>query len=193
MTRKHAAPGAANRVRITGGIWRSRNVDLLAHEQLRPTADRVRQTLFNWLGQTLEGMRCLDLFAGSGALGFEALSRGAERVVMVERSRASAAKLQENAGRLRAQGLEIIQGEALAYVRRCQERFDVVFLDPPFATDCLADVLPPVGGLLAPGGVVYVESAPAFAFGPEWSLLKSSRAGQVKFQLLILFIYNGIF
>ena len=173
-----------NRVRITGGIWRSRLVEFLAHEDLRPTADRVRQTLFNWLGQTLQGLRCLDLFAGSGALGFEALSRGAERVVMVERSRAGAAKLRENARRLQAQGLEIIQGQALDYARNCRERFDVIFLDPPFAASCLAEVLPHVAALLQAGGVAYVESDSAFTLGPEWTLLKSSRAGQVKFQLV---------
>src|SRR6187397_3532382 len=105
-------PGAAqgrNRVRIIAGKWRSRIVHFPAAAQLRPTPDRVRETLFNWLGQRLDGLDCLDLFAGSGALGFEALSRGARRVVMVERDRATAAALRVSAAKLEAVNLDIVQ------------------------------------------------------------------------------------
>ena len=107
-----------NRVRIIGGEWRSRLIRFPPAAQLRPTPDRVRETLFNWLGQRLDGLACLDLFAGSGALGFEALSRGAARVVMVERDRAVAAALRESARGLEAEGAEIVQGDALEFLAR---------------------------------------------------------------------------
>src|ERR1700675_4330781 len=107
-----------NRVRIIAGKWRSRLVKFPPAAQLRPTPDRVRETLFNWLGQRLDGLACLDLFAGSGALGFEALSRGASRVVMVEHDRGVAAALRESALELKADELEIVEGDALAYLKR---------------------------------------------------------------------------
>src|SRR5258705_1707299 len=106
-----------NRVRIIGGQWRSRMLRFPAAAPLRPTPDRVRETLFNWLGQRLDGMRCLDLFAGSGALGFEALSRGAARVVMVERDREVARALRASAEALQAEGAEIVEGDAVEYLR----------------------------------------------------------------------------
>jgi len=124
-----------NRVRIIAGEWRSRLIRFPPAAQLRPTPDRVRETLFNWLGQRLDGLACLDLFAGSGALGFEALSRGARRVVMVERDRTVAAALRESARDLGATGAEIHESDALAWLARSRETFDVVFLDPPFASD----------------------------------------------------------
>src|SRR5258706_11715320 len=114
-------PGATrgrNRVRIIAGKWRSRIVHFPATAELRPTPDRVRETLFNWLGQRLDGLACLDLFAGSGVLGFEALSRGAGRVVMVERDRKVAAGLRESARALEATGLEVVESEAVAYLAR---------------------------------------------------------------------------
>src|SRR6187399_1285371 len=137
-------PGATrgrNRVRIIAGKWRSRIVKFPAAAALRPTPDRVRETLFNWLGQRLDGLACLDLFAGSGALGFEALSRGAARVVMVEASRESARNLSDNALALGATDLEIVPGDALSYLARTAESFDVAFLDPPYASDLAARAL----------------------------------------------------
>src|SRR5947209_3414183 len=118
-----------NRVRIIAGTWRSRLIRFPPAAQLRPTPDRVRETLFNWLGQRLDGLACLDLFAGSGALGFEALSRGARRVVMVERERAVAEALRDNAKKLEAENADVVEGDALAYLSRPAETFDVVFLD----------------------------------------------------------------
>src|SRR5258706_14001591 len=117
-----------NRVRIIGGKWRSRIVRFPPRPQIRPTPDRVRETLFNWLGQRLDGLACLDLFAGSGALGFEAMSRGAARVVMVESDRAVAAALREASTALGAQGLEVVAGHALGYLEAPGEEFDVAFL-----------------------------------------------------------------
>ncbi len=124
-----------NRVRIIGGRWRSRVIRFPPAAALRPTPDRVRETLFNWLGQRLDGLACLDLFAGSGAMGFEALSRGAARVVMVENDRAVAAALRESAKLLEATDAQIVLGEAMAYLRQSSELFDIVFLDPPYASD----------------------------------------------------------
>src|SRR4051812_41703413 len=119
-----------NRVRIIAGQWRSRLVRFPEAPGLRPTPDRVRETLFNWLGQHLDGLSCLDLFAGSGALGFEALSRGARRVVMVERDRATAAALRASAQSLEAANVEIIESDAMRFLAQPREAFDVVFVDP---------------------------------------------------------------
>ena len=122
-----------NSLRIIGGRYRRRILRFPDSEGLRPTPDRVRETLFNWLGQELDGERCLDLFAGSGALGFEAASRGAAHVVMVEQAPKVLAALQENAKMLRdPPGVEIIRGDALQYLASTKSKFDLIFLDPPF-------------------------------------------------------------
>src|SRR3954462_9594035 len=115
-----------NRVRIIGGKWRSRLLKFPPAAELRPTPDRVRETLFNWLGQRLDGLACLDLFAGSGALGFEALSRGAARVVMVERDRVVASGLRDSARELGAAGAEVHEADALPWLARSRDAFDVV-------------------------------------------------------------------
>jgi len=172
-----------NRVRIIGGKWRSRLVAFPPTAHLRPTPDRVRETLFNWLGQRLDGLTCLDLFAGSGALGFEALSRGAARVVMVESDREVAAALRESARLLEAEGAEIVASDALAYLRRDAEKFDVVFVDPPFASDLAARAMAALEGRLDPGARVYVESGAAPALSDSWRLLREDRAGAVRYGL----------
>jgi 16S rRNA (guanine966-N2)-methyltransferase len=172
------------RVRIIGGEFRGRRLGVLARPDLRPTPDRVRETLFNWLGQRLDGLSCLDLFAGSGALGFEAASRGAARVVMVENDRQAFGALQEYKDLLRAKQLELVFGDAMDYLRRSQEAFDVVFLDPPFRQNALALALGELPGRLPTGGRVYVEApAPLEAQAP-WRELRRARAGQVSYQLL---------
>jgi len=148
---------------------------------LRPTPDRVRETLFNWLGQSLQGLSCLDLFAGSGALGFEAASRGAARVVMVEHDRAAFAALRQSAELLNAGQVELLCEDAFAYLKRTPA-FDVVFLDPPFGQNALPAVF---RHLKAQAGArVYVESDAPFEAGPAWRELKRARAGQVSYQLL---------
>ena len=178
----------SNRVRIIGGDWRSRRISFPDHEGLRPSADRVRETLFNWLGQDLNGQICLDLFAGSGALGFEALSRGAARVVMVERSRRVCEALRRNAELLAAKNLQLHCADALEFATALAadgtERFDVVFLDPPFNSTMLAQVLPKLAFLLRPGARVYVESAAAFTQTGGWQIVRHGRAGQVHFTLV---------
>jgi 16S rRNA (guanine966-N2)-methyltransferase len=178
-----AAMTGANRVRIIGGEWRSRVIHFPPASQLRPTPDRVRETLFNWLGQRLDGLACLDLFAGSGALGFEALSRGARRVVMIERDRIVARALRDNAAKLAASGAHVVEAEALAWLARNTERFDVVFVDPPYASDLAQRALQALAPHVAPGGRVYVESAEALQATAEWRPVREDRAGAVRYAL----------
>jgi 16S rRNA (guanine966-N2)-methyltransferase len=177
----HKAP---NKVRIIGGLWRSRIIEFPDHTGLRPTPDRVRETLFNWLGQRLDEKICLDLFAGSGALGFEALSRGASEVVMVEQSASVARGLTENAQRLGMDNATIVNADAMQYLRGATQRFDVIFLDPPFNQSLLEQVLALLVPWLTPEGKIYAESELSFEPSPAWKILKQSRAGQVKFQLM---------
>lgn len=183
----HAASNtrARNRVRIIGGDWRSRVIEFPDASGLRPSADRVRETLFNWLGQTLHGKRCLDLFAGSGALGFEALSRGATQVVMVESNRTVYGALEINAERLDATHAALRYADAGTYLRGCRETFDVVFLDPPFQADVLSGVLKLLPDRLAEDGVIYLETGMTLAeAAPGWRVLKQGKAGMVNFGLL---------
>jgi 16S rRNA (guanine(966)-N(2))-methyltransferase RsmD len=184
------SPNNTNRIRIIGGDWRSRVIAFPDVDGLRPTANRVRETLFNWLGQTLHGRRCLDLFAGSGALGFEAASRGASAVVMVENNGLAMQALVANKEKLAASQCRLMLQDAKEFLARNREKFDVVFLDPPFATGLMAPLL----GLLAPHlsaeGIVYVEwgqsidgvtsAIPAI----DWRLAKQGKAGAVHFGLL---------
>ena len=182
--KRGATAGAAGTLRVIGGKYRSRLIRVPARPGLRPTPDRVRETLFNWLGQNLEGHACLDLFAGSGALGFEAASRGAVRVVMVEKDRAALAELERNRAALEAAQVSVVGGDAEAYLARETSRFDVVFLDPPFRQNALPAILDKLPPRLEPAARVYVESdSPVEVSGP-WSELKRARAGQVSYQLL---------
>ena len=179
-----AAVRTPQQLRIIGGAWRSRRIAIADRPDLRPTPDRVRETLFNWLGQQLAGETCADLYAGSGALGFEAASRGAGRVVMVERDPVAVAALARNRTLLGAQAVEIVRGGALEYLRRSDERFDVVFLDPPFRQDPWRELLDLLPARLAPAARVYLEAARPIEAPPPWSELRRGRAGQVSYQLL---------
>ena len=172
------------KIRIIGGEWRGRRLAVRARPDLRPTPDRVRETLFNWLGQRLDGLACLDLFAGSGALGFEAASRGAARVVMVEKDREAFAQLQDSLRLLAATNIELVAGDALAYLGRPGERFDVVFLDPPFRQNAPAALLAQLPARLAGGARVYLEAGAPLEAPAPWRELRRSRAGQVSYQLL---------
>jgi len=175
----------SNAVRIIGGEWGSRVIRFPAAASLRPTPDFVRERLFNWLGQDLTGKRCLDLFAGSGALGFEALSRGAAEVVMVESSRLVHRHLQATAVELGAgERLRLVLGDALHFLASPPHGFDVVFVDPPYASGLAVKVLHNLPGALAPGAVVYVESDAAFAAGPGWRVTREGRAGAVHHRLM---------
>lgn len=154
---------------------------------LRPTPDRVRETLFNWLQGRLAGGRCLDLFAGSGALGFEAASRGAASVVMVERRAAVARHLRGVVQELGDAPVRVVQGDAHVFLRGTGDRFDIVFLDPPFGSGMLEAVFELLPGWVRPGGRVYVEQrsdASLPPLPPGWRVLRRARAGEVGAYLL---------
>ena len=172
-----------NQIRVIGGLWRRRVLHFPGAPGLRPTPDRVRETLFNWLGQRLDGLRCLDLFAGSGALGFEAASRGAREVVMVERDGPAMAALRKNRELLGATQVELVAADAIAWLAGERGRFDLVFLDPPFQTDLLPMALAGAATRLAPEGKIYAE----FGRRPDlegWRVLREGRAGLSHFCLL---------
>ena len=173
----------ANRVRIIGGEWRGRIVRFPDASGLRPTPDRVRETVFNWLGQDLSGCACLDLYAGSGVLGLEALSRGAREVVLVERSRTVCRAIEAAAAALGARGLRVVCGDAIEFAAGARAKFDVVFVDPPYGAGLLAPTLARLPPLLAPGARVYFENDAPFDPGAGWRVLKQGRAGMVYFYL----------
>lgn len=170
-------------MRIIGGAWRSRRIRFAPGSEVRPTPDRVRETLFNWLGQDVTGLVCLDLFAGSGALGFEAASRGAASVVMVERDRATHAALVANRERLGADRVEVVRGDALEFLHADRRQYDVIFLDPPFSASYGDRLLDAVAARMTAGACVYYEAPAAPVWPAGWRLLKQGRAGQVVFQL----------
>jgi len=179
-----ARAGQRNQVRIIGGQWRSRVLRFPDAEQLRPTPDRVRETLFNWLGQDLTGLTCLDLFAGSGVLGLEAASRGARLVVMVERDPIAFKSLRENANLLQASGVELVRTDALEFLTSDARAYDVVFLDPPYALSDREPLLTQVRQRLAPGAMVYSEWPAPANVGAGWEVVRDDRAGAVHYRLL---------
>ena len=190
--RKPKAVKGANRVRIIGGIWRSRVIEFADAQSLRPTANRVRETLFNWLGQTLHGKRCLDLFSGSGALGFEAASRGAAEIVMLEVLQVAVTALKTNQQKLAAPMCRVVVMDALKFLDSSQEKFDIVFVDPPFASNLMTEVLQRLPKHLFGGAHVYAEwgvpITEVIADLPvqHWEIAKQGRAGAVHFALLRL-------
>ena len=178
-------------MRIIGGQWKRTPITVLDVPGLRPTPDRVRETLFNWLGQDLSGWRCLDLYAGTGALGFEAASRGAAQVTMIEREPRAVASLRELKTRLNADAVEIVQADAPAWLAGRLGLYDLVFLDPPFASGELARIAPSLAAVLAPGAALYIESGeslrpdvPPLDAIPGLSLHRADSAGQVHYHLL---------
>jgi 16S rRNA (guanine966-N2)-methyltransferase len=178
--------GPAHEVRIIGGQWKRSKLPVADRPGLRPTPDRVRETLFNWLGQDLSGWRCLDAFAGSGALGFEAASRGAAEVVLIERDPALVASLQASRLRLKADALRVEGSDAIAWMGRAPGRsFDLVLLDPPFGSDLAEQALPQAARLVADDGFIYLEVRDALPAAPEgWAVHRQGRAGTVHFHLL---------
>lgn len=153
---------------------------------LRPTPDRVRQTVFNWLGQDLFGLSCLDLFSGTGVMGFEALSRGANCAVMVEKSKAAYQALLTNKKLLKTELAQLHHLDALQFLAKNQQTFDIVFIDPPYNQDWLPKLLPQLQLHLKPDGVVYVEAEYAIKDEAPWQVLKQGQAGNVFFHLLKL-------
>lgn len=163
---------------------RSRVITFPDAEGLRPTPDRVRQTLFNWLGQTLHGRSCLDLFAGSGALGFEAVSRGAERVTLVEKNPLVFRSLQENIKKLALSNIYPCCQDGLEFAARDKQCYDVIFLDPPFQSDILPKLFEILPARLTDNGLLYVESGAPVPVPEGWQGVKSGKAGQVHYQLM---------
>lgn len=200
-------PALTHQIRIIGGQWKRTPLPVLAADGLRPTPDRVRETVFNWLTHLRDGRwhdaSCLDLFAGTGALGFEAASRGAGRVLMVEENTALARQLEATRDKLQAPQVEIVRGNALTVTqnlitRNGEGQFNLIFLDPPYHQEWMVKVLPLCRRLLAAGGVVYVEaeaalvtrnvSGAASAGSPAWlegwEVVRADRAGMVFYHLL---------
>ena len=182
-------PAFPREVRVIGGLWKRSKLPVADRPGLRPTPDRVRETLFNWLGQSLDGWRCVDAFAGSGALGFEAASRGAAEVVLVERDAALVASLLATRQRLQAETVRVERADALQWLARAAAgSVDLVFLDPPFDSALLAPALAAAATTVRGGGFVYVEGprpvgveeAAALGLDP-W---RDGRAGAVHFGLL---------
>lgn len=181
----------APHVRIIGGLWRGRHVHFPEQDGLRPSPDRARETLFNWLGPHLSGARCLDLFAGSGVLGFEALSRGAARVTLVDNNPAVARALQETQRLLGATSAEVVAADGGLFLKTLDpQSFDIIFLDPPFKDRLMPATLTLIRerGILARAGLLYLEAAAGSSSEPpagfRWHRL--ARAGKVAFGLACL-------
>ena len=177
---------APHRVRIIGGRHRGRPIRVPDVAGMRPTPDRVRETLFNWLGQDLTGATTLDLYAGSGALTLEACSRGAALAVAVDRNPALIRALRETARAIGVDGIETHAAEALRYLSTETRTFDIAFLDPPFADDPWQALFARLPDRLAPGGCVYAEAAHELALPSGWEALRHERAGAVHYHLIAL-------
>ena len=175
----------ANRVRIIGGQFRGRVIRFPSAEGLRPTPDRVRETLFNWLGQDLTGQKTLDLYAGSGALTLESLSRGAELAVAVDRNAELVRALAETAKTMGATGLQTHAADARCHLARDTGHYDVIFLDPPFATDEWTWLLPACAARLAAAGYVYAEAGRKLAAAGGLTVWRHAKAGAVHYHLFI--------
>ena len=184
-----ARAGPRGQLRIIGGQFRGRRLPVLSQSGLRPTSDRTRETLFNWLAPVIEGSRCLDCFAGSGSLGFEAASRGAAWVSMIERANAVARQLDANAELLRADAIEVINADAQRWLSEQPVRpYDIVFLDPPFALNLLTSTCETLQrrGWVTAGSRIYLESDARTGFPSlpaGWTLTRDKRAGQVRYGL----------
>jgi len=178
-----------NQLRIIAGLWRGRKLSFPDVEGLRPTGDRIRETLFNWLAPEIQGARCLDLFAGSGALGIEALSRGAAISVMVERDAKAAAQLKANLGILNAEAGRIINADVLELLRKGNpdEPYHILFVDPPFQLNLWQAVIEALetGNWLADNATIYVESGREDEYSPpiNWQLHRDKHAGAVSYRL----------
>lgn len=171
-------------MRINAGIWRSRLLKFPDVEGLRPTPERVRQTVFNWLGQDLTGQNCLDLFAGTGAFGFEALSRNAKSVTMVENSNAAYKALLQNQSVLKAQNCQILNQDALQFLALNRQKFDMIFCDPPYNKAWLDKLLPIITQHMSENGRLYIEAEFALATDINWQIIKQDKAGNVFYHLL---------
>ncbi|MBI6547217.1 16S rRNA (guanine(966)-N(2))-methyltransferase [Xenorhabdus lircayensis] len=189
MTKKPQR-ASLGQIRIIGGKWRGRKLPVPDSDGLRPTTDRVRETLFNWLMPTIQGARCLDCFSGSGALGFEALSRYASHATLIEYDSNVAKQLSANLALLKAENANVVQGNALQYLNGAGTPFNVIFLDPPFRKGMLTEAirLLEANGWLAEESWIYVEAeseSSATEVPSNWQLHREKAAGQVAYRLYI--------
>lgn len=177
---------AEHSIRIIAGQWRGTRIPVASREQLRPSADRVRETLFNWLAPEMPGARCLDLFAGTGVLGFEALSRGAAASVLVEKDAALVTRMQAVKERLKAEHAAVEGADVLAWLNGPATPYDIVFLDPPFHREMVAATLARLArGWLAPRALVYIECEREAVFDAgSLSLHREGKTQQVRYLLL---------
>ena len=180
---------ARNQLRIIGGQWRGRKLSFPEIPGLRPTPDRVRETIFNWLAPVISGARCLDLFAGSGALGLEALSRGASHVVLVDNHSAAIKQLHTNLELLQSTTAEAVKAEASQYLTGPVSAFDIVFLDPPYQADLLPECIEQLeqGGWLKSHAWIYLEASSKSGLPPlppTWTVYRSKTAGEVGYHLV---------
>ena len=195
-SRPQARGTGTGSVRIIGGRWRGTRLPVADSPGLRPSADRVRETLFNWLQPVLPGARVLDLFAGTGVLGLEAVSRGAASAQLVEAEPGLARALQAAVARLGATGeVAVHQGDALAWLRAQPGRFDIAFVDPPFASGLWEPVLASLPAVLAADAWLYVESPSDHVpvMSPEWALHRENRTRDVRFALYRRVTLAGIY
>lgn len=179
--------GKAGQFRVIGGQWKGRKLRFMEVEGLRPSLDRVRETLFNWLQSEIRGARCLDLFAGSGSIGIEALSRGASHVDFVELNKKVVRQLETNLGLLDADNADVVHIAAEQYLERAKAQYDIVFIDPPFHKGMAQDIILKLerSSLLKPESLVYLEFEQGLelAVAEGWELLKDKKAGQLQYQL----------
>jgi len=177
---------AEGKIRIIGGQWRGRKLTVKLAPELRPTPNRLRETLFNWLQPVINGAHCLDMFAGTGALGFEAVSRGAASAVLLENDKKIFQQLELQRNAFAADNITIIKAEALSWITQTQEVFDIVFLDPPFKQGLVKQSCDKLiaYNALTQRGLVYVESEPGLEMPEFWTIRKQSRAGHVQCSLI---------
>ena len=190
LSSKRTKNSTTNQVRINAGVWRSRLLKFPDVEGLRPTPERVRITVFNWLGQDLTGKTCLDLFAGTGAFGFEALSRNAKSVTMIENSPTAYNALLQNQTMLKAENCQILQQDALLFLAQNKlmptQKYDIIFCDPPYNKNWLDKLLPLLNQQLSKDGMLYVEAEFKIQSSDIWQVSKQDKAGNVYYHLLKL-------
>lgn len=187
--KNNLSAGYPGQIRIIGGRWRSRIIDIANESALRPTPNRVRETVFNWLSPWLSGSTCLDLSAGTGILCFEALSRSAAAVVMVDNSIEAIKMINRNIEKLAADSATVVHQDAIAFLQGEPKEYDIIFLDPPFRSDLISQCASLIDqkGWLKMNGLVYIEAPSTMITLPvpdQWQLLKSKQAGQVGYHLL---------
>lgn len=187
--KKSTSPHAkkTGQFRVIGGRWKGRKLRFIEVEGLRPSLDRIRETLFNWLQNEIHGARCLDLFAGSGAIGIEALSRGASEASFVELNRKAFHQLEENLGLVNADNAHVVHGDAFEFIASNKQPFDIIFLDPPFHKGIAQKVIEQLAAVewLKPETLIYIEVEKGLELNiPEnWSELKDKKAGQLQYKL----------